>query len=813
MPVALHVLMIEDSESDAELMLHNLEKAGYLVVYERVETAAAMNAALKKPGWQIVISDYSLPSFSAPDALQVLIESGLDIPFIVVSGTITEETAIELMRAGAADYLMKDRLARLAPLVRRELNIAQVRRERNETRAALEKSQEKFSTAFRLSPDAININRLSDGLYMDVNEGFTTFSGYTAEEVLGKTSFEINLWVDPQDRIRWTRALREFGEVSNHEIVYRIKNGSMRTCLVSARIIDVNGEACILAITRDITERKQIEDTLKEDELYLRTILQTIKEGFWILDASGKVLDANEAYCEMSGYSLSELKRMRITDLAALEDAAETSARFERVLKNGSERFETHQRRKDGSIIDVEISATFLPEEGGRFICFCRDISERKQAEESLRLTQAKFYTAFKVSPDSININRLRDGLFLEINEGFKNLTGYTDDEILGKTSLEINIWVNPQDRTRLVQELRENGQVTNLEAPFRAKDGTIKVCLMSARVIEINGEACILSITRDISERKQAEQALRMSESRYRAIFDHGPDGVVILNPETGQLIDFNDTACRQLGYSREEFGKLSVADIEVAESEVEVNRHIQAIVAQGRDDFETRQRTKQGEIRNIHVTAQLIERGEHPIYHCIWRDITGRILAEAALRESEAKLKKAQLHAHLGSWSWNIKASKLDWSDEMFRIFGVEKATFTGSLEDVIAQSIHPDDRSKIDASNLSVLEKKRPVPLEYRVIWPDQTVHTVWAEAGELILDEAGNPAILNGIVQDITERKQAENKINDQLNELRRWYKISLGREGRILELKNEINRMLIQSGHPPRYPSALEDSEK
>ena len=132
----------------------------------------------------------------------------------------------------------------------------------------------------------------------------------------------------------------------------------------------------------------------------------------------------------------------------------------------------------------------------------------------------------------------------------------------------------------------------------------------------------------------------------------------------------------------------------------------------------------------------------------------------AEDALRESEAKLKKAQHYAHLGSWTWNIQTNQLDWSDEMFRIFGLDRETFTGSLETVMAQAIHPDDRLKVEQSNLSVIQHKQPIPLEYRVVWPDQSVHVVWAEAGELLLDEAGQPTFLSGTAQDITERKRAE-----------------------------------------------------
>ena len=145
------------------------------------------------------------------------------------------------------------------------------------------------------------------------------------------------------------------------------------------------------------------------------------------------------------------------------------------------------------------------------------DITEQTRAEEALRQSEDKFSKAFHISPDSININRVSDGLYLEINEGFTAITGYTSEDVAGKTSLELNIWANPADRARLVQGLREHGQVSNLEAPFRGKMAASLSASCRPGSIEIDGEKCLLSITRDITDRKRAEEALRASEERYQ--------------------------------------------------------------------------------------------------------------------------------------------------------------------------------------------------------------------------------------------------------------------------------------------------------
>ena len=138
-------------------------------------------------------------------------------------------------------------------------------------------------------------------------------------------------------------------------------------------------------------------------------------------------------------------------------------------------------------------------------------------------------------------------------------------------------------------------------------------------------------------------------------------------------------------------------------------------------------------------------------------------KLQADASLSDSETSLRQAQRVAHVGSWKWHIPTNRVEWSDEMYHIFGLTKSGFTGSLNDVIAQAIHPDDRAKVVASNAAVIHDKKPAPVEYRVIWPDQTVRVVWAEAGNLVLDPAGNSLLLTGIAQDITDQRRSEENL--------------------------------------------------
>lgn len=298
--IPLDILILEDRPADAELILYEMKRAGYDCASRRVDTQDEYLQAIDEFP-DIILADYSLPQFTAMQALWLLQERGYDIPLIVITGTISEEVAVETMKQGAADYLLKDRLSRLGPAVQRALQQKALRDEKRKADEALRLSEDKFSKAFRISPDAISITRLSDGSYIEVNEGFTHLVGCQPEEVAG-SSLMFNIWANLDEYQSFMLSMQLHGQVNNMEDVFKNKQGKVWIGLISARIIEVNREPCIISIIRDITERKSAEVELQRAHQHLAEAYDETIEGW------SRVLDMRDK--ETEGHT------QRVTEVA-----------------------------------------------------------------------------------------------------------------------------------------------------------------------------------------------------------------------------------------------------------------------------------------------------------------------------------------------------------------------------------------------------------------------------------------------------------------------------------------------------------------
>lgn len=303
----------------------------------------------------------------------------------------------------------------------------------------LRESEERFAKAFQASPGAMVISEIQSGRFIDFNQSWLDILGYFREELIGKTSKQIGIWVDPSTRGLLIEELSYNAFFKDRPVNFITKSGEVRSALWSAEVITIDGKDLMLSMISDITEREK--------------------------------------------------------------------------------------------------------------------------ALEALKRSEEKFALAFDASPDAININRLDDGMYIDVNSGFVELTGYSRHEVEGRTSLEINIWHDPCDRNRLVKSLHAKGYCENLEAKFRKKDGSLATALMSARIIMLHDEPHILSLTRDISKLKEAEQKIAEQKLLFESMFNAIDDAVVITDTSRNVIL-VNRGMKTSFGYDPEDLIGKTIRD-----------------------------------------------------------------------------------------------------------------------------------------------------------------------------------------------------------------------------------------------------------
>jgi two-component system, cell cycle sensor histidine kinase and response regulator CckA len=269
---------------------------------------------------------------------------------------------------------------------------------------------------------------------------------------------------------------------------------------------------------RELQERlNEIRDKMLESEEHGRTILQTAMDGYWRMGMHGEILEVNEAYCRMSGYTARELTGMHIRDLEAIETPDDVDKHGHRIKEKFEDRFETKHRRKDGTIFDVEISAQFRPAEGGQYVSFIRDITERQRMDRALRDSRELIRAAFMCSPNPISISTLGSAVWLDVNRAALDMFGYEPEEVIGKRVMEKDIWVNPDDRQKILDALDEDGYVKNREVMLRRKDGTLLTASVSVGLITMLGARHLCIIAEDITERKKADAEKAQLEAQLQ--------------------------------------------------------------------------------------------------------------------------------------------------------------------------------------------------------------------------------------------------------------------------------------------------------
>ncbi len=496
-----------------------------------------------------------------------------------------------------------------------------------------EASDARYRAAFQTSLDAININRMSDGLYLEVNESFLKTTGWEKQEVMGRTSSEINIWHDPADRDRLVEILRDKHECRDLEALFNKKNGDIIYGSMSASIVTVNGETCILSCTRDITERKIAEAALRDSEERFRRIMDHAPIGMATTALDGHILQVNQAFCAMLGYRRDELEKLTFLDVTHPDDKNISTADRQKLLDGELESYRLEKRyiRKDGHIVWGLLSSNLERNNLGNppyFIAQVEDITERKYKENELRLSEEKFSRVFRDSPEAICITEIDTGQIRDINVNFTRIFGFSSEEAIGHTSIELGIWLDEFSRNEVISIIKTQGFIRNHEIKNRAKDGRILTLLSSTTPINFSGSTYLLVHFVDITDRKETENQLM----QHKVAIETTNDGFW-LTDEKGILLKVNRAYAKMSGYSLDELVGMHISQFEAKEQTLEeIKAHVAKIISQGSDVFETRHRTKEGLEFDLEVSASLIP--DSKLIVSFLRDISDRKKYDAELK-----------------------------------------------------------------------------------------------------------------------------------------------------------------------------------
>jgi PAS domain S-box-containing protein len=532
--------------------------------------------------------------------------------------------------------------------------------ERKQAEQRLQESEEKFSKAFRSSADAICITSLRDNRFIEINEAFTRFTGYTREETIGHSSVALDLWAKEEDLERWQNALQEKGKVYNAEFHSRMKSGEIRIGLASAETINIGGEPCRITVIADITERKKSEEALADELTRRRMLVDQSRDGIVILDDNGKVYEANQRFADMLGYTYEEAQELSVWDWEYLFPREQVAEMIRTVDETG-DHFETRHRRKDGTTFDVEISTNGTVCAGQKLIfCVCRDITERKQSEKALVEAEEKYKKLVEANSDLIwEVDT--EGWYTFVSPRIKDLLGYEVKEVVGKKR---TLDFSPKKEAR--KWLKRFKKINAKRAAFSGFEILHHHKNGNPVIFEISGIPFFdgagnftgyVGVNKDITERKQVTEALKENQEFSTGLLENTPNPESVINPDTS--IRYVNPAFEKLtGYKLAEIAGMKAPYPWWPKKESKVmTQTLKKAMQTGGKKSEHVFRKKNGEPLWVMLnSAPVIHRNKVLYFLINWIDVTDRKRAEEERAELEQKAHLASRLASVGEMASGI-------------------------------------------------------------------------------------------------------------------------------------------------------------
>jgi len=647
----LRVLIIEDNEADAALIMRELQRSGYEPVARQVESAGAMQQALQQESWDVVLADWNLPQFSALSALDLMKSRDLDLPFIIVSGTIGEEAATSAIKAGAYDFVSKENLKRLALTIEKGQQEADHRRARRNAETALRESEERYRTLVELSPSGVFV--LSKGRTVYVNPtGVALLGAKNAQEILDRSPFEL-IHPDYHHIVHESMArILSGGEVVHSaERIYLKMDGTPIPVQLEAARVTWNGQSALLGLFSDITARKQMEAELLEREERLRLFIEHSPVALAMFDREMR-------YVAVSRRWQSDYDDESVIGRSLYEVFPEISERWRaihrRCLAGAVERGEEDSFvRADGRTNWVRWGIRpWLTAAGsvGGIVIFSEDITERKEAERILEQSTRRYKDLVNSIQGVVWEADAATAQFTFVSPQVEAMLGYSIEQWLSSPTF----WVDhmyPEDRSWAPQycheeTLKHRGHT--FEYRMLAADGrTVWVRDIVSVLVEDGRATKLRGILEDITAHKQAEETMR----RLGAIVESSEDAI-ISKTLNSVVTSWNYGAARLFGYQMEEMIGQPITKLfppDRLDEEVQILEQLKR--GKAIQQFETVRRAKDGQLRHVSLTISLMrdKHGAITEISTIARDISEQKRAEGQLLELNARLATISSHLEL--------------------------------------------------------------------------------------------------------------------------------------------------------------------
>jgi len=507
----LRVLVVEDVEDDAILMVRELEREGFAPEWRRVESAEALEAALAGARWDVVLADYRMGGFTALDALRIVQRYDPDLPVIVVSGTAGDREAVEVMRAGARDYFHKDRIRLLAPAVERELRESAARRARREAEARLH-----LVTRALEASAAVVVITDRGGTIEWVNPAFSKLTGYAAEEAVGRHMRTLGSRRHPDGFPREMLRSILSGETWHGEVINRRKDGTLYTAEITITPVrDEAGEIThFVAVTEDVTDRRRLEEALRESEARFRLAFETSPDPMTITRMrDGVYVAVNRAAERALGVPCERLLGRTILELGFWADPRDRERFVAALQATGTVRDLEARFRVGGGVRDAMVSAAVF-ELGGEPHIFAvvKDLTERKRMERALRESEERYRRFFELG---LTANYIAAGdRIVDCNGAFVEMFGFASKEEALATPVS-ELYLRPAARRRFLERLRRERVIRGERMEYRRRDGTpLRVLEAAVGVFEGGGElAGVQGFMVDLSEREELERRLLQAQ------------------------------------------------------------------------------------------------------------------------------------------------------------------------------------------------------------------------------------------------------------------------------------------------------------